>query len=226
MSKSTTDTITIPDEARPISYANTDYTSTLRRIFEGVQSKEDLAAVLGGSGGSVQLVNSGTVSSTDEYFAITGMSTEYPLFWIDFDGVLVDEASKKFSLLTRKDGDSTPEEGASDYGWVRWGLDTTTPDDDGSVADSEIQMMTLAGSTAGTNEHMTGRIIVYNPGDAARFTILQWDMTWTSGSVIHSSMGTGVRDTQQADDAVYFLTDGVTPTTFDQGNYRLYGLKQ
>lgn len=220
------ETVVAPNDARKLAYSVTDYSQTLRRVFDGVNSKEDLLASLGTSG-SVILVNSGTVSSTDELFQITGFTTDYPLFWIDLDGLLVDEASKVLHLRTRKSGDSSPESGSADYSWNRWQMgNSSQANTTGNFSDTELDMLTIAGSTVGTNEEMVGRIHVMKPMDATQQTFIWWEIGWVSSTTIYNSWGGGYRKAKQADDSLYLVTDSGTPTTFATGNYRLYGIKQ
>lgn len=224
------ETIVPPEAARQIAYTNTDYTATLRRVFEGVQSRDDLAALLSGQGGSVVLVNSGTITSSDANFIVTGFSTEYPLFWVDFDSMTVDESGLELWLRTRQDGNGSPDTGASDYAFTRWEEDVASQGngdhDTADLAEDAIEMLTVAGDSGSSNQEMSGRVWLFNPMLATTQTFLRWTISWTSATDIRHSVGGGYRKDVHATDALYFHVAAGTSPVFDGGNYRLYGIKQ
>jgi hypothetical protein len=192
-------------------------------MFEGIQSQDDLSALLGGgTAGSVIPLTNGTITSSDEYFTLySGFDTTYPLYYVHVTGLLVSAASKVFGFIVGTD------EGATDYSYVQWKNSNGVFTSNYSTGLGYIQAMDLVGSSAANSEELTMWAYINAPGDSALNTTIEWRAFWhTSGTTNYFYEGAGSRKADQADSVIKLITDPGGTTTFSAGSYTVYGVKQ
>jgi hypothetical protein len=215
--------IHVPDTARKLAGSEGSYEDTLRSMFEGIQSQDDIAALLGGgTAGSVIPIANGSISSSDEYFTLSeAFDTTYPLYYVHIRQMLVSAASKPFGVIVGTD------EGATDYSYVQWKHANGTFTSNYSVGNAYIQMMDLVGSSSANSEELTMWLWINNPGESSYQTTFEWRAHWhNSGTTVYYYEGAGSRKADQADTTIKLITDPGGSTTFSSGTFTVYGIKQ
>ena len=133
--------------------------------------------------GGLEFIESQDASSDSTIDLTSFDASAYDGYQIRLDNV--DFGSSTLTMRTSTDGGTGYDSGASDYAW-RFLLDATT--EGNSAADTEIELTSSYGATA----VVSGTIDVFGP-DKTENTVVSWDLTVVSGSLVTRSVGGGVR---------------------------------
>ena len=220
-------TVKPPKDARKIAGEGGKYEDTLRHMFEGIQSQDDLSELLGGGvAGSVIPLASGDITSAGESFTIySSMDATYSLYYIYIRGMLVSAASKELGIQFGSDT------GATDYAYVLWEWAAGTFADDHDPQHNMIRIMDTspgAGSSSANSEEMTATMYVHAPADSTLQTTVEGTFFYndTSTPAAHRFQFFGARNADQADTTINLIIDTGGSTTFSAGTYTIYGIKQ
>lgn len=166
----------------------------------------------------ISSANASSSSSID----FTGLSSSYCAYKLIFTEVIPATDNTDLLLRTSADGGSTYDSGASDYGYVRYLIDFTSPSTNatGSNAVNGISLFQAAGNN--TAEFVSGEATILNPS-ATTSTVVLMDV-FARNQVASEILwkGQGYRNSEAAVDAIRIV---MSSGNIASGKFTLYGLK-
>lgn len=190
-----------------------DTTAAAARTTLGINAQATAAA-------KVEVITSGTVSAAAT-LDLTGMSSDYRMCELVFDGFRPATDNQSLYLRLSDDAGATYEADASDYAWARDGdTEAAGGSETGDDADTEIEIYAGAGDLAA--EQLSGHIRFYNPGGSG-VTNVSWSVMGQNATPIFVLVsGAGALQAAGATTAMRLL---FASGNIAAGNYTLYGYR-
>jgi hypothetical protein len=169
--------------------------------------------------GSLNLIDSETVSSGVSAVTLTGIDSTYDVYVVQFYNL---ECSTDTQSLYMRVTTSGTADSDSEYDWAMKELKSYGGFGDNSNTNQTQQFLTIIGTPA--HEQANGTLHLFNFADSSEYSF--WtieNLNLNSISKLSGGQGGGVHTVAETNDGVSFFMDS---GNIDSGEFKLYGLRK
>lgn len=194
-------------------------------ISSGIFTLYKVTESSGGVMDHIQTIEASSQASVD-FDGVFGSSDGYDRYMIFADNVIPATDGQDLYGRFSSDGGSSWDSGSSDYAWSSFVVtESGSTAGTGSTGSSQMQLNDqLLGGDTGNNDTSTFQIVVSDPTNSNRATVLRNSTSHYDNSVSNSLQAEytgGIRLTQSAIDSIQFL---MSSGNISSGIFSVYGL--